>query len=196
MTHDKLLIARGQRAFRVSAFFSPPLQVGLLDFRQVSPPPRPPVLLACYASSGHGSSPGTGFSGPRYFYGPSTGHGVAGFSGPRYFHGPSTGHGSAPGTGFSGPRYFHGPSTGHCSAPVTGFSGPHYFYGPSICPGQTSQDLATSVGWGSLEANFFVDDGLNVISAQCSEWQRGENFKQARTNGRSNHATLKGSQLS
>ena len=34
----------------------------------------------------------------------------------------------------------------------------------------------------------------NVIYAQCSECQRGENFKQARANGRSNHDFLKGSQ--
>ena len=34
-----------------------------------------------------------------------------------------------------------------------------------------------------------------MSSADCSECQRGESFKQARTIGRCNHGTLKGSQL-
>ena len=48
---------------------------------------------------------------------------------------------------------------------------------------------------------FFSGDGLklcchNVISAQCSKCQRGENyFKQAHTNGRSNHDPLQGNQM-
>ena len=33
---------------------------------------------------------------------------------------------------------------------------------------------------------------FSVISAQCSECQRGEKFKQSRTNGRSNHDFLEG----
>ena len=34
-----------------------------------------------------------------------------------------------------------------------------------------------------------------MISAQCSECQRGENFKRARRNGKSNHDPLKGGQM-
>ena len=53
-----------------NAFFSPPLLVELLDFRQVSPPPRP---LTHFCGPVHKSSaPRTGLSGPRKFHGPHT----------------------------------------------------------------------------------------------------------------------------
>ena len=40
-----------------------------------------------------------------------------------------------------------------------------------------------------------VANAFCVISAQCSERKRGEKFKQARTNGRSNRDPLKGGQM-
>ena len=73
-------------------YFSPrPLDVRLFDFRQDSSLPRPP---------GSRLRSWTDFSGPRYFYDPSIGHGSASetdLSGCRFFYGPFISHDLAPG---------------------------------------------------------------------------------------------------